>query len=204
MGRRSLKNLCLAYLSRVAGGAFTPLVVEQFERADNMSDEFTALAVITGIDCPERDALLDRFYQKWREDTLVLNKWFGTQARDPNYGSPATISRLMAHEAFDIKNPNKVRALLGAFAHGNALRFHEGDGSGYSLIADQILRLDELNPQVAARLAGAFNRWAKYEPKRRELMQRELGRVLAASGLSRNSYEIVSKALKKDTVTETA
>jgi aminopeptidase N len=198
MGRRSLKNVCLGYLARLEEQEQIDRIVAQYEGADNMSDASAALGIISDLDCPERDDLLARFYETWRDEALVLNKWLGIQARSPSAGSSERILDLMEHEVFDIKNPNRVRALLGAFAFGNLLRFHESDGAGYRLVADQILVLDGLNPQVAASLARAFNRWRKMEADRRGLMQAELSRVLAAPKLSPNVYEIVSKALQEE------
>ena len=195
IGRRRLKNIALSYLTCREGAEDVPLAVEQFESANNMTDSATALAALSRRDCPERETALSRFYQRWAGDELVLDKWFTLQALSPLPNALADLERLVAHEAFDIKNPNRVRALLSAFAHNNPVRFHSPDGRGYRYIADRVIELDALNPQVAAKLVSAFNAWRKYDGARQELMQAELERIVASDRLSRNVYEIAAKAL---------
>jgi aminopeptidase N len=126
---------------------------------------------------------------------LIVNKWLAVQATSPEDDTLERVVSLTGHPAFDIRNPNKVRALIGAFAQGNTLHFHRGDGKGYELVADFVLKLDRLNPQVAARLASSFSFWRRYEPGRRELMRRTLEDINKSRGLSRDVSEIVSKAL---------
>ena len=195
MGRRRLANLSLAYLNTLDDAELRALATAQFDGANNMTDSLAALGILAETDCPEREAALARFYETWQDDALVLDKWFTLQALSSLPGTLDAVRGLLEHEAFDIKNPNKVRALLSAFAHGNQLRFHAADGEAYAFVADQVLRLDALNPQVAARLAGAFNRWRKFDAGRRELMQVQIQRIAEASGLSPNTYEIATKAL---------
>ena len=195
MGRRSLKNLALGYLLTREDAGSRALAMAQYREADNMTDAFAALNHLSNHDCPERSEALADFHERWRTDTLVLDKWFSTQATSLLPGTLDTVKELVANPGFDIKNPNKVRALIGAFAHGNLLHFNAADGQGYAFIADRILELDGINPQVAARLAGAFNRWLKFDPARQTLIREQLERIEGAKGLSRNVYEIVSKAL---------
>jgi aminopeptidase N len=192
IGGRSLRNTCLAYLS--AGGD-PALAKQQFDTAGNMTDQLVALAVLTGIDCPERDAALAAFYAKWRDDPLVLDKWFSIQATSPLPDTVARVRGLLTHADFDLRNPNRIRALVGAFAGGNQVRFHESKGEGYRLLADIVIQLDPSNPQVAARMVGALGQWRRMDASRQALMKAELSRILALPGLSTNTYEMVSKSL---------
>ncbi len=195
MGRRSLKNCALAYLVSQEDAAGRALALAQFKAADNMTDSFAALAVLSDQAGPEREEALAAFDARWRADELVMDKWFSVQAMSSLPDTLAQVEALMRHAAFDIKNPNKVRALISSFAHGNLLRFNAADGAGYRFIAERVLELDALNPQVAARLVACFNRWTKFDAARQQIMRGELERIEAKSGLSRNVYEIVSKAL---------
>jgi aminopeptidase N len=195
MGRRALKNAALAYL--VAGGDNEGLgqAVAQFERADNMTDRLAALAIVAETELPARSRLFEELYERFAGDALVVDKWFALQATAQRPDAVETVRTLLGHEAFRLTNPNRVRALIGAFAAGNPTGFHRRDGAGYALVADQILELDRLNPAVAARIAGAFSRWRRHTPERRGLMKGQLERILAASPLSRDLYEIASKSL---------
>jgi aminopeptidase N len=195
MARRRLKNVCLGYLMALDDAEARASCVAQFEGADNMTDSVSALAALVDCDCPERDAALQAFYERWHGDPLVVDKWFALQAHSKLPGTLDQVKALMGHEAFQLKNPNKVRALVGAFCHGNPARFHDASGAGYEFLVDTVLRLDPLNPMVAARLLGALSRWRRYEPGRQALMKQGLERVLAAKGLSKDCYEIASKSL---------
>jgi aminopeptidase N len=193
--RRRLKNRALAYLATLEQPETITLAFEQFERARNMTDAEAALAALVGIDCRERELALEAFYRRWKHDPLVLDKWFRLQALAPQ---PATFERvvaLAAHPDFTLKNPNRVRALLGAFAHGNQARFHGKDGRAYAFFTEKVLALDELNPQLAARMASAFNSWRRFEPTRRAAMHAELERIAARAKLSKDTSEIVTRAL---------
>ncbi len=142
---------------------------------------------------------LAAFYERWRDEPLVVDKWFSLQAMAQRPDAVETVRRLLDHPAFTIKNPNRVRSLIGAFATGNPTGFHRADGAGYALFGDQILRLNALNPQIAARLLGAaLERWRRYDEGRRGLMRAQLERVLAAPNLSRDVYEIASKTLGEE------
>ena len=192
---RRLNNRALACLASLEEPETIVLAWQQFERARGMTDSEAALAALVGVDCRERELALDAFYRRWKHDPLVLDKWFRLQALAPQ---PATFERvvaLAAHPDFTLKNPNRVRALLGAFAHGNQVRFHGADGRAYAFVADKVLELDARNPQLAARLVSAFNQWKRFEPTRRAAMQAELERIAAHPKLSRDTAEIVSRAL---------
>lgn len=195
VARRALTNVCLAYLSRVDGAEASALPYRQFVAADNMTDSLAALAVLSNLDCPQRRVALDAFYARWKGDPLVVDKWLSVQATSELRETLEQVSALTGHEAFDIKNPNKVRALLGGFCGANAVRFHDPSGAGYRFLADQVLVLDSLNPQVAARMIGTVSRWRRYDSDRRALLGSELRRVAAHPSLSRDVYEVVSKSL---------
>ncbi|WP_284194435.1 aminopeptidase N [Chitinimonas prasina] len=193
VARRSLKNIALAYLSELDESGLMELAERQFAEANNMTDAQAALACL--VNWPEGDAALASFASKWADEALVMDKWFTLQASSRRLGVVAKIKALMQHPAFALTNPNKVRSLIGTFVHNNLAGFHAIDGSGYEFAADTLLAVDKLNPQVAARLAGSFNRWKKLEPVRRAHMRAALERVAAHAGLSRDVYEIVSKNL---------
>jgi aminopeptidase N len=195
MGRRTLRNLALGYLMAAKDEEGYSLCLSQYEQADNMTDVLAALALLADSDHPGRADALDRFYDRWRNEALVIDKWFSLQAMPQRVGSIDEVRRLKGHHAFKMTNPNRVRSLIGAFAMGNPTGFHRKDGEGYRFIADQIMELDELNPQIAARLLGVFGRWRRYDHERQGLMQGELDRILAKPKLSRNSYEVASKSL---------
>jgi aminopeptidase N len=191
MGKRSLRNLCLSYLGEIG---FSALAYEQFKAADNMTDVMAALTVLANLDCPERRPALEAFYAKWQDEPLVVDKWLAVQASSRLPVTLARVRELLAHPAFDIKVPNKVYALIRTFA-ANHVRFHAADGSGYGFLADQVLALNEINPQVAARMARGFDRWKKFDEKRQARARAALVRVRDAEGLSRDVAEIVGKAL---------
>ncbi len=195
IGRRSLKNLCLAYLMSLDDAAGLSLCLEQFETADNMTDVLAALGCLVHSDSVQRSRALEAFYQKWKQDPLVLDKWFMLQASSQRPEVLAEVNRLMAHPAFNIRNPNKVRSLIGVFCQSNPARFHDRSGEGYAFAGDQVLAIDPFNPQVAARLLSALSRWRRYDPDRQELMKIQLRRILEAPGLSPDCYEIASKSL---------
>jgi aminopeptidase N len=196
IGRRALKNLALAYL--VAGGSAEggAWCAAQFAKADNMTDRIAALGLLAESDLPERADALAAFYDRWRDDALVIDKWFALQAQTQRPDAVEQVAALLGHEAFTLKNPNRARSLIGAFAGGNPTGFHRADGAGYALVAGQLLLLDRLNPQVAARMMTPFGRWRRYDAGRQELMKAQLDRILGTPGLSRDSFEIASKSLK--------
>ena len=198
MGRRALKNVCLEYLMQLDAVESRALGLEQFHTASNMTDQIGALAALIHDDSPERVEALAIFYHRWRREALVVDKWLSLQATSSLPGTLAVVRELMAHEAFNPRNPNKVRALIGAFSQANPWRFHAADGSGYTFLADRILELDAFNPQIAARLMAAFTRWRKYDLTRQERMREQLERILAVPELSPDAYEIAAKSLGRE------
>jgi aminopeptidase N len=194
IARRSLANACLAYLCALDDEDARALAMEQFKSADNMTDSMAALLALNDSAGPERTAALIAFYNRWQHEPLVLDKWLALQATSALADTVATVRSLLTHPAYDARNPNRIRALLGSFGLRNWLRFHAASGEGYALLADQILALDKTNPQVAARLAAAFNHWRRFDAARQKAQQTELEH-LAASPLSPDVFEIVSKAL---------
>jgi len=193
-GQRRLKNLSLNYLLATPPPESISLGLRQFHEADNMSDEIAALGALVHAGCLEANAVLAAFYEKWQDDALVLDKWFGLQATAPLPGTLVKVKALMNHDAFNIKNPNKVRALIGAFA-SNPVCFHDKSGAGYEFLTDQILAIDAFNPHIAARLAGKFAQWRRHLPSRQELIQAQLQRIMAQAGLSKGVFEVVSRTL---------
>lgn len=193
-GRRALRNLCLGYLTELGGDAIA-LAYQQFQTADNMTDQFAALVSLAQLEVPERLQALEAFYRRWQGEALVMDKWLGVQAGSRLAGTLDQVHALLEHPAFDICNPNKVYALLGGFS-ANHVRFHAGDGSGYRFMAEQIRRLDALNPQVASRMARRFDRWKKFNAGHQALAKAALESILAQDGLSKDVFEIVSRALQ--------
>ena len=192
--RRRLKNTCLAALCR-ADRAQRTLARSQLDDATNLTDRLAALGTLLAARDEQVDAALDAFARRHAAEPLVLDKWFSLQATDADPRACDRVAALLAHPAFRWTNPNNVYALLGAFALRNPRAFHRADGDGYRLVADAILRLDALTPQVAARLATAFGGWRRYEPLRRALMRRELERLRAHDGLSPDVSDILARTL---------
>ncbi|MDA1116530.1 MAG: aminopeptidase N [Proteobacteria bacterium] len=190
-GKRALKNLCLGYLTELGLSA---LADEQFRRADNMTDAMAALACLANADCREREPALQSFHDQWKDEPLVVDKWLAVQATSRLPGTLARVRQLLQHPAFDLKVPNKVYALVRGFS-ANHVRFHAADGSGYEFLAERVLELDTLNPQVAARMARGFDRWRKFDAARQAQARRQLERIRDAQGLSRDVAEIVTKSL---------
>jgi len=195
IGRRALRNTCLAYLAAVDPDDGATLAIAQFDAGQNMTDVLAALTLLVDLDRPEREASLARFYEKWSHDDLVVDKWFALQARSALPQTLRRVRELTHHPAFERKNPNRVRALIGAFAQSNQVRFHDASGDGYTLLADEVIALDPINPSIAARLVQPLGAWRRHDPARQALMRRELERVLATTQLSKNAYEMVSKSL---------
>ena len=195
IGRRALRNACLAYLAagNPEGGA--RLAKAQFDAQQNMTDVLAALAVLTDIDCPERPAALGAFYERWQDDMLVVDKWFALQARSSLPGTIDALKALTQHPAFSRSNPNRLRALVGTFSQANPLHFHNASGSGYAFLAGEVLTLDPDNPQVAARMVQALGNWRRYDASRQALMKAQLQRIHDTPGLSTNTFEMVSKSL---------
>lgn len=193
---RALRNLCLSYLLELSSEDLRQQAWQQYQQADNMTDQFAALAALANVlgDCPEREAALAGFYQRWQHEALVVDKWLAVQAGSRLPDTLETVRRLTAHPAFDLGNPNKVYALLRTFG-ANLVRFHAADGAGYRFFAEQIKALDARNPQVASRLARCFDRWKKFDAGRQAHSKAALESLRDHSGLSRDVFEIVTRAL---------
>jgi aminopeptidase N len=195
IGRRALRNVALAYLSLADGTAGLARAKAQFDAQANMTDVLAALGVLGEFDDEARTAAFAAFYERWRQDDLVIDKWFSLQATSQLPGTLARVKELTHHPAFTIKNPNRMRALVGAFTQANPLRFHHSGGGGYAFLADQVITLDGLNPLMASRLIQPLGQWRRYDDGRQARMKHELERVLALPKLSKNTYEMAAKSL---------
>ncbi|MBN7797989.1 aminopeptidase N [Parahaliea mediterranea] len=193
---RGLRNTALEYLA-AAREEHINLARAQYTAAGNMTDRLAALRVISQRAAAQvREETLAGFYRDWRDESLVVNQWLQVQAAMPGDDALERVRQLMAHEAFDLRNPNKVRALVGGFANGNPLQFHRGDGEGYRFLADVVEQLNSRNPQIASRLLTPLTRWRNYAGERANLMRAQLQRLAALPGLSPDVYEVVSKSLE--------
>lgn len=195
-GERRLANLCLAYLASSGGQIGIELCLQQYRRADNMTDSIGAMVPLASCDCPERREVLDDFYRRWQGERLVVDKWFSLQATSTLPGTLDELQTLLGHPAFELTNPNRFRSLVGAFSQGNQVCFHDPDGAGYRFLGDQLLRLIPVNPQVAARLLVPLTTWRRFEKRLGTQMQGQLQRILAAPDLPRDVYEVVTKSLE--------
>jgi aminopeptidase N len=194
-GRRSLRNTSLGYVMEIDDSTARALTFLEFRRAENMTDAMAALECLAGTTGAERDRALGMFYDKWKDEPLVLDKWFRVQATSDVAGTVDRVAKLAQHPAFELKNPNRARALLHAFAMGNPVNFHAADGSGYRFVAEHVVALDRLNPQIASRLARAFDRWRKYDLERQAHARAALESIGAAEGLSPDVGEVVTRTL---------
>lgn len=195
VGRRRLKNVCLTYLMLLADEHITKLCVQQFQTANNMTDVVAALNGLVNAECPERETSLADFYQKWQQDALVIDKWFALQASCELPGTLQRVKKLLQHPAFDYKNPNRVRSLISVFCNNNLAQFHDKSGAGYVFLADEVLKLDRINPQITARLVQSMTHWRQHDEARQQLMCEQLRRIMNAPNLSKDVFEIVSKSL---------
>jgi aminopeptidase N len=195
IGRRNLKNLCLGYLALLDTPGIQEDCFNRFVDADNMTDRMAALACLVHNRLPKWEEALAAFYHQFETDPLVVDKWFTLQATSPQPETLTEIEELMAHPAFTMRNPNRVRSLVGAFAQGNPACFHDLSGSGYAFLADRVIELDTLNPQVAARLVSPLSRWRRYDSERQSLMREQLERIQCQEKLSSDVGEIVQKSL---------
>ena len=193
-GVRALRGAALDLLVATGKPSEIARAERHYRDATNMTDSISALAILSYLDTPARDEALAHFYARWQDEPLVLDKWFAVQARAARADSVETVRRLLSHPKFSLKNPNRVRALIGSFVHGNPTGFNRADGAGFQLLADQALEIDRFNPHVAARLLGAFESWRILEPIRQGRARAVL-EDLARRKLSTDSYEIVTKTL---------
>jgi aminopeptidase N len=195
MGQRSIRNVCLSYLMELDNPVYHKLCFKQFENSNNMTEVMAALNLLSNHNNEFQQDCLSQFYETWQHDPLVIDKWFAIQATSRLPGTLDKVKSLMEHPDFTIKNPNKVRALIGRFCMGNVVQFHSADGSGYEFLANQVLALDKLNPQIAARLIQAFSQWRNYDENRQQLMNDNLNRIVSNESLSKDVFEIASKTL---------
>jgi aminopeptidase N len=193
-GRRRVRNLCLGYLASLEAPEAIHLCEQQFASADNMTDQLTALACLASIPGPACDRVLGAFYDQWKGVPLVVDKWLSVQAGADRDDTLQRVDALLSHPAYDIRNPNKVRALVRVFFRNQAA-FHVAGGDAYRWVADRILELDALNPQMSARTADAFTPWRRFDASVQGMMKAQLERIAGREGISKNLFEIVSKSL---------
>ncbi len=198
--QRQLKNTVLRVLTATHSPRAAQMAWEQFQTAATMTDAEGALRCLVELDVPERSQALAAFYERHAHDPLVVDKWFGMQAEAGRACTFDEVVALAAHPAFTLRNPNRVRSLIGRFSHNQA-QFHRADGAAYTFVTDKLLELDASNPQTAARILRAFAQWERFDPTRRDAMHRELGRLLRAPGLSRDCYELATSFLARVTTT---
>jgi aminopeptidase N len=194
-GCRALRNVALDLLAAHGDATAIARAAAQYDQADNMTDRMAALATLSQHDVPERAQALADFYKRYADNALVIDKWFSLQATIPQVDTLDHVRTLTTHAAFSLSNPNRVRALIGAFAQANQTQFNRADGYGYDFVADTILTLDPKNPQLAARMATAFRTWRTLESGRRALAQAALQRIKNTPKLSRDLSDIVERAL---------
>jgi len=194
-GRRQLKNLCLSYLAILDNPGYEEMCFRQFREADNMSDEISSLRVMVHSGLELGGEALEIFENKWRDDPLVMDKWLAVQATAPRAETLGKVRELTTHPVFKLKNPNRVRALLGAFSQANPVSFNRADGESYSFMADRIVELDSINPQIAARMAGCFGRWRRFGADLQAKMKLHLERISKTENISGDLYEVVVKTL---------
>lgn len=194
VGRRRLRNTCLDFLSSAGSEQAAALAKQQFDAANCMTDKISATAALVSSDRPERQQALDKFHADANGDALVIDKWFAIQAMADSDDVLARVMALKSHKDFSVSNPNRFRSLVAVFSR-NLHRFHAPGGEGYRFVADSIMEVDKLNPQVAARLSSAFSQWRRHDAARQALMRAELERIRAQAGLSKDTFEVVSRCL---------
>lgn len=198
VAKRRLRNTSLLYLTHISDVSFRQLALQQFHEAlsHNMTDTMAAFRCLANIECEEREIVIREFYNYWQHEPLVVDKWFSVQAESPVASTLKRVETLLHHPAFDIKNPNKVYALLTSFCFRNPVRFHAGDGTGYALLGEMVLKLDALNPSVASRMVKPLTDWRRYDNKRQQLMRAQLERIVKDKNTSKDVYELTSRSLE--------
>jgi aminopeptidase N len=196
VARRELKNVLLSYIGSIGTNDILLSLFNSFKDVSNMTDEVALFSILTDIDSKYKDKAVELFYSKWKNNSLVLDKWFSIQAISSCSDTLEKIMELIRHPAFSIKNPNKVRSLIGTFAMFNPVNFHQKDGKGYEFLCEQVKILDKINPQIASRIAACFNNRKKYDGNRNNLMKKQLENIISQPDLSKNVFEIVSNALR--------
>ena len=196
IARRMLKNSCLRYLGQLFGETETEsLLWSQYEAQHNMTDVLAALEALSHTPFSAREKALEDFYQRWQNEPLVLDKWFALQAGSHHEQALDHVKALVKHPDFSYTNPNRVRSVLGVFGRSNLMGFHRADGAGYTFLADEVLKLDTINPQIAARIVNPFTQWRRYDKNRQQMMRQQLQRMLDTNHLSKDLFEVVSKSL---------
>ncbi len=195
IGKRRIKNCCLTYLSRLKHTTAQSLIAKQFENARTMTDQIVALQLIINTQHPEQSHYLDVFYQQWQHDALVIDKWFALQATSSHSKTFSNIQKLGQHPAFDLKNPNRLRSLIGSFSRGNPVCYHAKNGEGYQFLADHVIQLNSINPQVASRMLTTLTQWQRFDVSRQQLMKIQLERIVNTKDISKDVYELASKSL---------
>ena len=195
--RRRLRNVVLRVLASTGAEDAIEAAWDQYGTADNMTDAQAAFVVLADQSHPRRDQVIEAFYERWKADPLVLDKWFSIQATSSRDDTLERVRALAEHADFSLANPNRARSLIGAFCSGNPVRFHAPSGDGYGFLADNVLALDGSNPQVASRMASLFNDWRRYDDDRQGKIQAQLERIARSGSLSKDVYEIVHRALSR-------
>ena len=195
VGKRALKNLSLRYLLILNTPDVLELALQQYRNADNMTDSIGALNACNNVAGPVREKLLANFYIRWQHEALIMDKWLLLQATSELADTAAKVTQLLQHQVFNISNPNKVYALIGGFAGNNPIRFHASNGQGYAILADAVLKLDKLNPQVAARMVAPFSEWQSLDSNRQTMIKQHLTTIANSANISKNLAEIVYKSL---------
>ncbi len=196
MGQRNLRNVCLSFIALTEHG--NQLVKSHFAASTNMTDTIAALSAANSAQLPCRDALMSSFSEKWNKDGLVMDKWFVLQGANPAMDALPQVKKHMSHPSFTLKNPNRIRSLIGAFCNNNPVHFHAKDGSGYEFLGDILIQLNQSNPQVAARLIDPLLKLNRFDEKRKGLMKAQLERLAALDNLAKDLFEKISSALKED------
>ena len=196
IAQRGLKNCCLQYLMTLGEKKSREVCFQQYTDSNNMTDVAAALKFIVHNGAPQAESVLLGFFEKWKHEPLVVDQWFAIQASSPKKNTLDQVKALMEHPLFEITNPNKVRALIGTFCSANLVNFHNPDGSGYEYLLETVLKLDAINPQIAARIVNPLSRWRQQDEKRSDLMVAALKKIKSAQGLSNDLYEMVSKSLE--------
>ena len=189
--RRALKNMALSFLGDL--GTNNELVEKQYAQANNMTDKLAAMNIASNSKNPKREAIMDDFYQTYKNEKAAVNKWIFTNACADRPDAVNVVRKLLTHPAFNIKNPNNVRSLMGGFAY-NQTEFHKLDGSGYDFAVEMAYKMDDMNPQMAAHMVKPLTRWKRFDAKRQEMMKKALEKVLEKKNLSKNVYELVTKS----------
>jgi aminopeptidase N len=185
----------LDYLTQLESDANYQLANQQFKSANNMTDQMSALTAIVNSSNPAKQESLQSFYQQWQEEALVIDKWFALQASSSAIDTFYTIQGLMEHPAFELTNPNRARSLIGVFSQMNQLHFHAKNGQGYQFLAQQVIALNGINPQVASRMVSGLTQWRRFDKSRQQLMKSALEKIIKTANISRDVYEVANKSL---------